>query len=177
MATRAEPLRLPRSGRGRVALMTGCLVALVGWRAIDGWSADHMFLINRSGSLPNWAYLVDRHGEPARDGPVFFTPPPGPLVKAHFGADPAPFGKIVYGMPGDVVRHVGNQVYVGDRLVARMKPLSHAGEVLVPGPTGRIPDNCYYVGSGHPDGFDSRYAAIGFICRNRIVGTGVASVL
>jgi conjugal transfer pilin signal peptidase TrbI len=43
---------------------------------------------------------------------------------------------------------------------------------LVAGPTGVIPQGCYYVGSPHKDGFDSRYAAIGYACSNKIVGVG-----
>jgi len=53
-----------------------------------------------------------------------------------------------------------------------MKPFSKFGERLVPGPTGVIPRGCYFVGSPHKDGFDSRYAAIGFACANKIVGVG-----
>ena len=40
--------------------------------------------------------------------------------------------------------------------------------------TGRIPDRCYYLGTAHSDGLDSRYADIGFVCRARIIGTGDA---
>jgi conjugal transfer pilin signal peptidase TrbI len=35
-----------------------------------------------------------------------------------------------------------------------------------------VPRDCYYVGTDHPDGFDSRYAEIGFACRKAILGTG-----
>jgi conjugal transfer pilin signal peptidase TrbI len=53
-----------------------------------------------------------------------------------------------------------------------MKPRSRDGEVLTPGPVGRIPDGCFYVGTPHPDGFDSRYAEIGFACRKQLLGSG-----
>ena len=48
------------------------------------------------------------------------------------------------------------------------------GEVLLPGPIGRIPEHCFYLGTAHVDGLDSRYADIGFVCRARIIGTGDA---
>ena len=62
-------------------------------------------------------------------------------------------------------------------------PLSHGvralllrpvrlGEPLALGPTGRVPKGCYFVTSEHKDGFDSRYAAIGWICGPRILGVG-----
>ena len=75
-------------------------------------------------------------------------------------------------MPGDLVEHRGADVIVAGKLVAHMKPLTKFGERLVPGPTGIIPRDCYFVGSPHKDGFDSRYAAIGFACANKIVGVG-----
>ena len=53
-----------------------------------------------------------------------------------------------------------------------MKPVTKSGETLVAGPTGVIPQGCYYVGSPHKDGFDSRYAAIGYACADKIVGVG-----
>jgi len=33
------------------------------------------------------------------------------------------------------------------------------------------------MGSPHPDGFDSRYAAIGFVCAKQIVGVSKWSLL
>jgi conjugal transfer pilin signal peptidase TrbI len=158
------------------------LVALLAWKAADDAAAQRLFLINRSPSLPNWAFLVKRGMLPSRGDTVFFTPPAGPLVTRHFGTRPSPFGKIVYGMPGDVVEHEGADVFIRSgqgqrRHVAAMKPRARTGEPLEAGPTGTIPAGCYYVGSSHKDGFDSRYAAIGFICRDRMIGTAEASVL
>jgi conjugal transfer pilin signal peptidase TrbI len=77
-------------------------------------------------------------------------------------------------MPGDTVAHRGAQVLVNGRVVGRMKPLTRFGEPLAAGPTGTIPHGCYYVGTPHKDGFDSRYAAIGYACAKKIVGVGEA---
>jgi conjugal transfer pilin signal peptidase TrbI len=59
--------------------------------------------------------------------------------------------------------------------VARLKPrTSSRGEPLA-ARTGRpIPERCYYLGTAHKDGLDSRYADIGFVCAGRIIGTGDA---
>ena len=140
--------------------------------ALAEWRDTHALLINSSESLPNWAFVIHKTETPARGEYVFFVPPAAPLVVRHFGAKKQMFGKIVYGMPGDLVEHRGADVIVAGKLVAHLKPLTKFGERLVPGPTGIIPRDCYFVGSPHKDGFDSRYAAIGFACANKIVGVG-----
>jgi len=93
-------------------------------------------------------------------------------VRRHFGPASGPFGKRVIGMPGDVVSHEGSWVLVNGVRVAHMKSRARTGEALTPGPVGRVPDGCFYVGTPHPDGFDSRYAEIGFACRKQLLGTG-----
>lgn len=148
------------------------VVAGIGLKAIGEWRNTHALLINTSASLPNWAFVIHKNAVPSRGDYVFFVPPAGPLVARHFGTKPQMFGKIVYGMPGDTVEHRGADVLVAGRLVGRMKAQSRFGEPLAAGPTGTIPASCYYVGSPHKDGFDSRYAAIGYACSNKIVGTG-----
>ena len=66
-----------------------------------------------------------------------------------------------------------NRIYfVNGQAVARAKLTSRLGEPLALGPTGRVPQGCYFVTSEHKDGFDSRYAAIGWICSPRILGVG-----
>ena len=49
---------------------------------------------------------------------------------------------------------------------------SRFGEPLALGPTGIIPKGCYFVATGHKDGFDSRYGAIGWICAKSVLGVG-----
>lgn len=160
--------RLPR-----LSLLALVCLATPGYLALSGWSASHAFLINATESLPNWAFLVEKEKAPRRGDYAFFRVPRTPLITAHFGADPKPFGKRVVGMPGDLVTRAGNVVSVNGRAVARTKPLTRRGEVLVPGPVGRVPNDCYFMATPHPDGFDSRYADVGFICRDRMIGTGV----
>ena len=52
------------------------------------------------------------------------------------------------------------------------KVASRFGEPLALGPTGTIPKGCYFVATDHKDGFDSRYAAIGWICARSVLGVG-----
>ena len=155
--------------------MVLALVALAAlYLATQSWRDRHLFLINASQSLPNWAFVVERGARPMRGKLAFFVVPRTPLITAHFGKTPQPFGKIVYGMPGDLVTRADNWVSVNGRRVAHIKSLSKRGELLASGPLGRIPRDCYFMGSPHPDGFDSRYAEIGWVWSRLIVGTGTA---
>lgn len=138
------------------------------------WSDDHALLVNATTSLPNWAFLIERQRQPERGDFIFFEPPPGRLLARHFGVDPQPFGKIVYGVGGDRVARQGRLFSVNGRPVALAKLATRFGEPLALGPTGIIPHGCYFVGTPHRDSFDSRYAAIGWVCRPRILGVGEA---
>lgn len=169
----------PRTDAGPVrwrlwAMGGGLCFSLFVLGALSDWRKDHALLINASDSLPNWAFFIQRNKAPARGDYVFFDPPPSDLLTRHFGKGAGPFGKRALGLPGEQVEHHGTLVVVGGRPIARMKPRTRFGEPLTPGSTGPIPQGCYYLGTPHPDGFDSRYGEIGFICRDRIIGTGWA---
>ena len=174
----AAAIEAPASARWQPRKrLWGALFLLMGggvaYQALASWRDDHALLINRTESLPVWAFWIHKNRTPERGEYVFFKPPAHPLVVRHFGPKPEMFGKIVYGMPGDTVSHRGRDVLVNGRVVAEMKPLTRSGERLTAGPTGTIPSSCYYVGTPHKDGFDSRYAEIGYACAAKIVGTGV----
>jgi conjugal transfer pilin signal peptidase TrbI len=158
----------------RPLLLTGLVLLPLAWAPLDAFGSDHAFLINTSPSLPNWAFWLNRKAPIARGSLVFFEPPPSRLVETHFGNSPQMFGKRVLGMPGDLVRHEGSKVFINGRWVATRLPVTRLGVPLTKGPEGTIPEGCYYVGTDHPRGLDSRYEAIGFVCRPRILGSGRA---
>ena len=162
----------PRSAR--YALLMSAAALAVGLTALSSWRDRHALLINASGSLPSWAFFIDRTKTPGRGDLVFFDPPPSALLTRHFGAHLRPFGKRVFGIAGDAVTAHGRAFLVNGRVVAKAKVTSRRGEPLALGPTGIIPRGCYFVATPHPDSFDSRYAAIGWICRPRILGVGRA---
>lgn len=159
---------------GRRLFLWGCLIVIIcGAVSLSRWSQSHALMINRSESLPYWAFFVEEGAFPQRGDVVVFHPGFDPLVVSHFGEEPEAFTKIALGLPGDIIERQGKSVFINGELVGRTKPLTQSGEKLLVGPTGRIPDDCIYAGTGHKDGFDSRYAHIGLVCRDRIVGTGV----
>jgi conjugal transfer pilin signal peptidase TrbI len=142
--TRVGALRSPFFRNSVIAI--GMVAATSGWLSLDSYMQRHGFFINRSPSLPNWAYYFERGKAVKRGEIAFFTPPSNALVHAHFGAEPSVFGKIVYGMPGDTVAHRGSDVVVSwaggagndapsQLLVGKLKPVSSVGEKLEPGPT------------------------------------------
>ncbi|WP_062343237.1 S26 family signal peptidase [Novosphingobium sp. CCH12-A3] len=157
-------------------IASGALLAMscIVLGALSDWCSHHVLLINASQSLPNWAFLVERGRFPSRGDYVAFAPGRDPLVRRHFGEQPPAFVKIAYGMPGDRVDRAGSVVRVNGRTIARLKPRTRQGEALVPGPLGTVPQGCVFAASPHRDGFDSRYAAIGFVCRDRLIGRAEA---
>ena len=174
----AEPVHADRfwSGARRRRYLAYALVGggLLGLSALAQWRDNHALLINATTSLPNWAFLIDKRRAPSRGDLIFFDPPRSALVKRHFGRKPQPFGKIVYGVGGDRVEARGRLFLVNGRPVALAKPHTRLGEPLAAGPTGTLPHGCYFVATPHRDSFDSRYAAIGWICRPRVIGVGKA---
>ena len=164
-----------RRPSARLWLVFGIFVAgSVILTGLSSWREDHLLLINTTDSLPNWAFFIDRHRVPAKGDYVFFAPPAGPLLQRHFGARPRMFGKVVYGVAGDVIAHEGMDVTVNGVRTVRMKTVTKSGEPLTPGATGPVPRGCYFAATPHRDGFDSRYAEIGFVCLRQIIGTGEA---
>lgn len=156
----------------RLALWGGLGAATLALSSLAAFGHSHALMINVSPSLPYWAIWLDRGAIPQRGEIILFDPPSSPLLEKHFGKEPKPFGKRVSGMPGDVVTEKGRAFFVNGRQVAKAKLKSRLGEALTLGPTGTVPKGCYFVTTEHKDGFDSRYAAIGWICRQRIIGVG-----
>lgn len=161
--------------RAKRPLMLTALVALpFAWAPLAAFGEDHAFLINASPSLPNWAFWLDKAAPIERGSLLFFEPTSSLLLEKHFGKRPHLFGKRVLGLPGDVVRHEATSVLINGHPVGTRLARTRLGLALTPGPEGVIPRDCYYVGSDHPRGLDSRYAEVGLACRGHIVGSGRA---
>jgi conjugal transfer pilin signal peptidase TrbI len=155
---------------------------LFGWTALAALAVSlgtlrdfgtaHALMLNASPSLPYWAIWLERGATPKRGDILLFDPPASPLLQRHFGVQPHPFGKRVMGISGDIVTRHGRMFFVNGKAVAMAKTTSRLGEPLAAGPTGILPPGCFFVATPHKDGFDSRYAAIGWICRDQVLGVG-----
>jgi conjugal transfer pilin signal peptidase TrbI len=158
----------------RPLVLTALVLLPLGWSTVDAFAKEHAFLINASPSLPNWAFWLDKHAPIARGSLIFFEPPKSKLLDVHFEEGAQLFGKRVLGVPGDIVRHHGREVFINGQKIAERLEETRLGIPLHKGPEGPIPQDCFYTGTDHPRGLDSRYAEIGFICRGQILGSGRA---
>lgn len=164
--------RLSTKGKLLAILALCGLVTAV--KALDDWSETHAFMINATDSLPNWAFLVESGRFPERGDYVIFHPGRDPITTKYFGDEPGAFAKIAFGLPGDVVSREGGNVLINGERIVSLKPFTRRGDPLAAGPVGVVPEGCIFAATRHKDGFDSRYSHIGFVCRDRLVGTGQA---
>ena len=83
--------------------------------------------------------------------------------------------KYVMGKPGDVIRtDQDGEVSLNGMPHAKTKDFTKTGKPLKklvePGDSKLIGEHQYYVGTPHPDGFDSRYEMVGLIDAGRFIG-------
>ena len=161
-----------RKRRSTAWTILGLVLFALALAYAQSWAKSHRFWINQTPSLPNWAFILDPEAEVETGAVVLFRPPSSPLVTAHFGSPPMDFVKIIGGMPGDEVTYENGIFHVNGLPLTATKPLSKKGEPLVPGPTGILPENTYFLYTPHPDGFDSRYESIGWVHVRQIIGVG-----
>ncbi|GAB4362301.1 MAG: hypothetical protein Kow006_33520 [Gammaproteobacteria bacterium] len=145
--------------------LTLLLIGLIG--GMDALASPWVTLgINGTPSLPGVLYLVIKGQAPRGRGDlVAFRPP-----THRFYPEGMVFIKRVGGLPGDVVSRRGPAFYINGGFVGLAKAETSGGEPLAPGPVGVIPPGAIFVWTGHPDSYDSRYADIGWIAADRIVG-------
>lgn len=126
--------------------------------------------INLSDSLTGKLYIVQKGTKPSLgDFAAFRYQGGGPYDQGVW------FLKRVKGVAGSVVN--ANELrtgfidyYVNGEYVGRAKPRSKSGIPLAAGPTGTIPSRHYYMEAPNPDSLDSRYALVGWVSDEQIVG-------
>lgn len=150
-----------------LALYLWGLVVMVGFGRVFS------FAINLSDSLDGRVYLIEKGRQPV----------PGDYAAFLFAGNyPFPHGtrllKQIAGQAGAQVtaasrRDDGLDYFVDGRFVGTAKPRAKAGYMLSPGPTGTIPPKHYYMRAPHPDSFDSRYALLGWVPQELIIGRAI----
>ena len=157
----ARPRRLRRAD---VAL--GCMAVLaVLWLG----AASHIH-VNASWSDEAWGYAVfPLFGADPRIGDRVLFEPPGAA-----GSE-IPYLKTVRGLPGARIDVDGDgTVRIDGVPLGRAKTQALDGRALDAVAPGIVPPEHYYVHGDHHDSHDSRYAEIGLVPRDRILGRAVA---
>ena len=140
---------------------------LVAVAAFGRWFA---LTLNVSDSLPGTVFLVHKGTRPDKgELAAFRYAGGGPYERG------ALFLKQALGVAGSSVigKDVGSgyrDYSVDGRYVGRAKPKSRTGMPLDPGPTGVVPTGHYYLAAPNPDSLDSRYALVGWVAEDQIVG-------
>ena len=142
-----------------------CLVALAAlWLA-----AASRVHVNTSWSDDAWGYLaLPLMGDPEIGDMVLFDPPDALGSKV-------PFLKTVRGLPGGRVTVDGERrVAVNGAILGVAKIRALDGRPLEAARPGVVPAGHYYLHGDHIDSHDSRYAGIGLVPADRILGRAIA---
>ena len=146
--------------------LCGAIIGLVLVQAaLSHW---YVFGFNIDSSLPGSVYLVIRGELPQRLDIAAFRAPPNPYYP-----EDAPFIKVARGVPGDCVSRHGREYLVNGVAIGSAKQKTRHGQPLTPGPTGTLPPGHFFFWTPHIDSYDSRYAEIGWITTDRILGRAV----
>jgi conjugal transfer pilin signal peptidase TrbI len=131
-------------------------------------TSNYSLMINGTGSLGNWAFLVKHGTLPTKVGQyAAFYPPANPYY------DNKPFIKIVGGMEGDTVAVQDRLYSIGGKEIGLAKEFSLKGDKLDPSPAGIIPAGQYFMYATHKDSYDSRYLQMGWISEGSIIGIAI----
>lgn len=130
--------------------------------------AGKRIIYNTTPSLDGYVYLLDMNNKQiTRNSLVAFYPPENPFYKEKG------LLKQVWGMPGDKVEFKADGAfYINDIYKGKAKKQSSAKKPveLEQSENGTIKSGQYFVGTPHPDSFDSRYKYIGNINEKNIIG-------
>ena len=122
---------------------------------------------NFTESLDARVFFVDKTRLPERGDYIAFLPPKTTVYpKGNLR-----FMKIVLGVEGDTVAVRGREVFLNNKYVATAQPVNRKGMPLEVIKAGVVPKDHYFVWTPHKESFDSRYAEIGWVHKDRVVGT------
>jgi len=154
-----------------MAVLTGLILCVAVGLSSYQATANQIFVINYSDSLPHWAFLIDRGREPHVGDMVFFLPPENRFYGKR------PFVKTIAAGPGDRITIIQNQLFINGEPLCLLLDVAKDGSPLHPGPTGIIPDGQYFIHSNHERSYDSRYSDIGWVPTEQIIGIVTDTIL
>lgn len=147
-----------------IALFLGLILCL---------TSRYQLAFNVTHSLPQTLFLIEKknHSVTRGDYMAFRWIKGGPIPNDIVVI------KEVVGVAGDSVHHRqkkdGLWVEINGKTISLIKPFARNGAALVPGNTGVIPEQHYFVHAPHSDSLDSRYALTGFVNHAQIVGRAI----
>ena len=148
-----------------------CNIALVSFIALAAlWlAAVSRVHVNTSWSHDAWGYFaLPLMGDPKIGDMVLFEPPVALGSKV-------PYLKTVRGLPGGRVTVDGERrVAVNGAILGVAKIRALDGRPLEAARPGVVPAGHYYLHGDHNDSHDSRYAGIGLVPADRILGRAIA---
>ena len=119
---------------------------------------------NTTDSVKGYVFLIVKDVIPPKNGLVAFNPPENEFYQHRY------FVKYLKGVPGDRITRQGQSFYLNNEYIGDAKTHSKSGIPLVASKPGLIPSTSYFVWTPHKDSFDSRYAQIGWIPQQNIIG-------
>ena len=145
----------------RIAAVVAILYALAAF--VSPW---YRLTVSVTHSLPAHLWVVSVGHLPQRGDYVAFRIP----ANRFYPNDHGGFLKIARGVAGDQVTRRGREFFVNGASIGVAKTVSLNGLRLEPGPVGVIPPGEWFVWTPDVDSFDSRYADIGWIRQDQVVG-------
>ncbi|MDE0855992.1 MAG: S26 family signal peptidase [Nevskia sp.] len=145
----------------RVAAVAAILYAVAAFA-----SPWYRLTVSVTHSLPSHLWVVAVGRLPQRGDYVAFRIP----ANRFYPSDHGGFLKIARGVAGDQVVRRGQEFFVNGESIGLAKTVSLNGLPLEPGPVGVIPPGEWFVWTPDIDSYDSRYADIGWVRQDQIVG-------
>ncbi|MBT4879508.1 MAG: signal peptidase I [Alphaproteobacteria bacterium] len=80
------------------------------------------------------------------------------------------FTKYLLGLPGDEIKNNDGKTFVAGKPIGAQKAHTKFGKPLTPLTLSKIPKGYVFVGTNHPDSFDSRYEEFGLVKQEHLQG-------
>jgi len=122
------------------------------------------FGLNMTESLPHWAFIVDSQHRPGRGDAAMFEVPDNPYYPDQ------PFVKRIAGIAGDRIENRDGEIFVAGRSIGIAKSHARDGRPLAAISDQIIPAGYVFMTGTHVDSYDSRYAEIGLVPLERVMG-------
>lgn len=155
----------------RTVILTGIVISVAAGVSHYQATADQVFVMNYTESLPHWAFIINRKISPRVGDMVFFIPPQNRFYGGR------PFVKWIAAGPGDNILIIEQKLFINGEYFCELLKVAKDGSPLHPGREGVIPSGQYFIYSKHERSYDSRYEVIGWIPAHKIIGVVTNTIL